>query len=128
MKRLDSKGFTLIETIYGIAILGILSIALSNLIMLTIKTYKDSKEQFNATLLAQYYFEEKKASYIVETEKTVIKSGDLLVSIDVLEVERYKERLFKITVEVIKDEMTLEKFEGYKSIDLQEIQHEEDSG
>ena len=127
MKRHDTKGFTLIETIYAMAILGILSIALTSMIMLIINTYKNSKEQFNATLLAQSHFERIKASYIEKAEEIIIKSGDLQVTIDIAEAEKYKDRLFKITVEVMKGEKSLERIEGYKLICLREIEHEKNS-
>ncbi len=127
MKRRDTKGFTLIETIYAMAILGILSIALTSMIMLIINTYKNSKEQFNATLLAQLHFERIKASYIEKAEEIIIKSGDLQVTIDIAEAEKYKNRLFKITVEVMKGEKSLERIEGYKLICLREIEHEKNS-
>lgn len=127
MIRHNTKGFTLIETIYAIAILGILSIALTNMIMLTINTHKNSKEQFNATLLAQYHFEKIKASDVAEAENIKIESGNLHIEIDIAEVEKYKDRLFKVTVEVMNGDKSLEKIEGYKLMCLQEMQREGDS-
>ena len=125
-KRLNSKGFTLIETIFSIAILGIIHLALSTMLTTTINAYKESKQQYNATLLAQSYFEKIKASPIENVGQTINESEDLRGIIDITEVSKYTGRLYKITIEVTKEEESLEKIEGYKLIYAQES-HSEDS-
>ena len=64
---------------------------------------------------------------VEKAEEIIIKSGDLQVTIDIAEAEKYKNRLFKITVEVMKGEKSLERIEGYKLICLREIEHEKNS-
>lgn len=68
-KRLNTNGFTLIEVLVTLAILGIVIIPLSGLFVQAIKVNGDAKERLIATQIAQQYLERNKS-----------KSGELLLS------------------------------------------------
>ncbi len=127
IKRFNSKGFILFETIYSIAIFGILSIAMINMFTTIVNTYSMSKEQFSATILAQSYFEKIKADSIKIENEAMFKEGDYAISIHIEEVDEYKGRLSKVIVEVMNGEKTLERIEGYKLIDAREQDCEKNS-
>lgn len=120
MKRHNSSGFTLIEVLFSIAILGILDLALTTMITAEIKAYKNSKEQFEATLLAQSFYERLKASPVIRLGVEISESGDFIIITEVEELEKYEGSMIKVTVEVLKEEESLERIEGYKFINYQE--------
>ncbi len=117
MKRHNSSGFTLIEVLFSIAILGILDLALTTMITAEIKAYKDSKEQFEATLLAQSFYERLKASPMIKLGEEIAESEDFIIITEVEEVEEYEGSMIRVMVEVLKEEKSLERIEGYKFID-----------
>lgn len=110
----NNYGFTLIEIIYALAIFGILTLAIYTMMTITIKIYKDSEEKFNATLLAQRYFETIKALSTVDIGIVVYEEGKFTVTVDISEVSKYNGKLYKIIVEVKLGEHKLEKIEGFK--------------
>ncbi|WP_053957101.1 type IV pilus modification PilV family protein [Inediibacterium massiliense] len=65
MKTLDTKGFTLIEVILSIAILGIILIPCITLFLSAHKNVKESDDLLKATLLAQKKMEEIKSAPIL---------------------------------------------------------------
>lgn len=117
MKRHNSSGFALIEVLFSIAILGILDLALTTMITAEIKAYKDSKEQFEATLLAQSFYERLKASPMIKLGEEIAESEDFIIIMEVEEVEEYEGSMIRVMVEVLKEEKSLERIEGYKFID-----------
>lgn len=120
MKRLNSSGFTLIEVLYSIAIFGIINLALSSMLATTIKSYRLSKNQFEATLLAQSYYERIKAESEVILGETVIESGDFAIVINIVELDEYKDCMYKVIVQIFYGEELLEEIEGFKIIDFKE--------
>ncbi len=127
MKRLNSSGFTLIEVLFSIAILGIINLALTSMISTIINAYKESKVQFEATLLAQSYYEKIKALPFEDFGEAVIEKGNLTVVSSIEEADKYNGCLYKVTVEVFKDDKSLEKIEGFKLINILELQIEDSS-
>ncbi len=127
IKKLNSKGFILFETIYSIAIFGILSIAMINMFTTIINTYSMSKEQFSATILAQSYFEKIKANSMEIESEATFKEADFTILVQVEEVDEYKGRLSKVIIEVMNGAKTIERIEGYKLIDLKEQDCEKNS-
>ncbi len=127
IKRFNSKGFILFETIYSIAIFGILSIAMINMFTTIINTYSMSKEQFSATILAQSYFEKIKANSMEIESEATFKEADFTILVQVEEVDEYKGRLSKVIIEVMNGAKTIERIEGYKLIDLKEQDCEKNS-
>lgn len=125
MNRLSSSGFTLIEILFSISILGIMCLALFSMNTTIIKAYKDSKQQFEATLTAQCLYERIKASPFPDVGETITEFDDYKIISDIVEVEKYNGRLYKITVEVIKEDEVLEKIEGYKIFKYKEMQFED---
>ena len=127
IKKLNSKGFILFETIYSIAIFGILSIAMINMFTTIINTYSMSKEQFSATIMAQSYFEKIKANSMEIESEATFKEADFTILVQVEEVDEYKGRLSKVIIEVMNGAKTIERIEGYKLIDLKEQDCEKNS-
>lgn len=126
MKRLNSKGFTLIEVIFSLGILVIIFIALSSMHTTIINAYGNSKEQFNATMLAQSQFEKIKALPVESTGQSIIEADGFHIIVDIEEMDKYEGILYKIVVLVTKEDETLERIEGYKLINGQGKSDEED--
>ena len=120
MKRLNSSGFTLIEVLYSIAILGIINLALSSMLATTINSYRLSKKQFEATLLVQNYYERIKAISCVEPGETIIESGGFTIVIDIVELDEYKDCMYKIIIKIYDGDELIEEIEGFKVIDFEE--------
>lgn len=57
--------------------------------------------------------------------ETITEFEDYKIISDIVEVEKYNGRLYKITVEVIKEDEVLEKIEGYKIFKYKEMQFED---
>lgn len=112
-KRND-YGFTLIEIIFALAIFGILTLAIYTMTSTIINVYNNSEKQYNATLLAQRYFESIKASPKVDIGNVLYEEGEFIITVDISEVSKYNGKLYKIIVEVELEEHKLERIEGFK--------------
>lgn len=122
----DEKGFSLIEVIISIAILGILIIPICALMTFNSKLNAKSRNQILATNLAEGEIEELKFSETVKIGKsTVYKDGftidSFIESVNLIEDNESKKKmmnsnkLYKITVEVKKNNEVIEKLLTYKS-------------
>lgn len=123
---MNEKGFTLIEVIISIAVLGILISPIFTLMNVNSKLSNKSREQIIATNLAESEIEELKFSEFIKLGKsTKSKDGFKIDSMieSVLNIEDYEDeekvvdykKLYKITVEVKKDEKFIERLFTYKS-------------
>ena len=81
-KRND-YGFTLIEIIFALAIFGILTLAIYTMTSTIINVYNNSEKQYNATLLAQRYFESIKASPKVDVGNVLYEEGEFIITVDI---------------------------------------------
>jgi len=115
IKRLKNDiGLSLVELLFTLAILGITVIAISSLLINTAKINKKSEQQYNATLLAKSYMEYIKASDGVNVGKSIYFAENVEIIIDICEINKYKDQMYKVVIEVISNDETLEKLEGYK--------------
>lgn len=112
----NSFGLSFVELLFTLAILGITMISISSLLVSTTKINKESEIQYQATLLAQRYLEKIKASDTVSVGKTVINSDNTKATIDIIEIEKYESKLYKIVVEISFYGEIYERLEGYKII------------
>lgn len=110
----NNNGLTLIELLFTLAILGIVTIAVIALLTNAAFINRKSEQQYNATLIAQTYMENIKATENIEIGQTIEIFNDFKILIDVSEVNKYNNMIYKVRVEVLIDEKTLEVFEGYK--------------
>ena len=122
----DEKGFTLVEVIISITILGILIIPIFTLMSINIKLSSESIKQIKATNFAESKIEELKFSETIKSgnntiEKDGFKIESLIEPIYSLENDKDKKnainssKLYRITVEVIKNDKVIEKLLTYKS-------------
>lgn len=112
--RINTKGFTLIEIIFAIAIFGIISLSIYAMITTTLRIYKNSELQYKATLLALGYLETMEASSTLDIGQTTYEEGEYTIEVDVSKAEKYNGKLYKIVIEVVSDDDILERIEGYK--------------
>lgn len=124
--RINTKGFTLIEIIFAIAIFGIISLSIYTMITTTLTIYKNSELQYKATLLALGYLETMEASYTLDIGQTTYEEGEYTIEIDVSKAEKYNGKLYKIVIEVASDDDILERIEGYKVKPMREWYYEEE--
>ena len=115
-KTRQNSGFTIIEMMFSLAIFAILFIAISSLMITTLKISQNTKHQYRATLLAQKRFEEIKTSKDILEGLYNYECNDYILDEEIIEVEGYKGRVYKIIIKVsLKDEI-LETIEGLKII------------
>ena len=114
IKKANILGFTLIETLFALTIFSVVTLAILTMMITTINIYKNSEQQYNATLLAQRCFETIKASSVVNVGLVVNEVEGFIVTIDISEISKYNNKLYKIIIEVAYDECVLERLEGYK--------------
>lgn len=79
-KMRDNKGFTLLEIVITIGILGIIVIPIFSLFVNTAKTNAMAEDKIQATMIAQKYMEKIKSSKSIE-EVSISKDGDFNVNI-----------------------------------------------
>lgn len=110
------SGLSFIEILFTISILGIIMISIAPLLINTNKINRKSESIYNATLLAQGYMENIKASDCVTVGQTVNTFEDIQIKIDVIEVDKYNTDFYKIIIEIFQSDEPLERLEGYKII------------
>ncbi len=129
MRRLktNERGFSLVEVIVSIAILGILSVPILRLLNINIFLSMKSRNQLIATSLAQDKIEELKFSKTVDVGKEIIYNRGFVIEALTEIVDRKDfisgdeeevivlNDLYRLTVEVKKDDNIIEKLFTYKS-------------
>lgn len=112
----NNVGFSFIELLFTLAILSITFISISFLLVNISRINKMSELQYNATLLAQSYMENIKASDNINVGQTIdiIEDGEIII--DIIEINKYQDKIYKINIEVIINEKVSERLEGYKTI------------
>lgn len=117
IKRLrNSSGLSFIELLITVAILGITMISISSLLVNTSKINKKSELQYQSTLLAQSYMENIKASDSITVGQTVNSFGDTKIIVDIVEIDKYEYKIYKIIIEILVGEEVYETLEGYKIV------------
>lgn len=111
-----NSGISFLELLFAISILSIIFIFILPLISSIKNINKNTEYQYRATLLAQSYMDQIKASETVETGQTTEFIEDAEIIINISEIDEYEGDIYKVTIEVIIEGNTLEKLEGYKII------------
>ncbi len=115
-KYKKNSGLSFIELLFTLAILGITMISISSLLVNTSKINKKSELKYHATLLAQSYMENVKASDSIISELTIDTFEDTKIVVDIIEIDKYKSKFYKIIIEVLINEEVFERLEGYKIV------------
>lgn len=120
------KGFSLVEVIISIAMVGILIVPILSLMGVNAKLNSESRKQLIATNLAESEIEELKFSKTINLGKSIFYKEGFRIetsteSIYNVELKGIKQdivnsnKLYKIIVEVKKDDKTIEKLLTYKN-------------
>ncbi len=115
-----NSGFTIIELLFALTIFSILFIAVSSLLMTTIKISETSKQQYDALILAQNHLEMIKASKEVLKAKERYQYGIYDIEVDIQDIPEYGGKLYKVIIEVSAYNRILEKIEGLKIVEVWE--------
>lgn len=107
-------GFTIIEIIFSLAIFAVLFIATSSLLFTTLKISQNAKYQYQAMSLAQKRFEEIKASKAIEPGLNNYECKEYRISEEIISVEEYNGRVYKVIIKVSKNGEVLDIIEGLK--------------
>lgn len=91
-------------------------ISISPLLINTSKINKKSELKYHATLLAQSYMENIKASDSIISELTIDIFENTKIVVDIVEINKYKSKFYKIIIEVSIDGEVFERLEGYKIV------------
>lgn len=113
-KRKLSSGFTLIEAIFSLVIFLILFLAISTLIVTIVKSSHDSRNRYQALILAQNRLESIKAMPNIEAGTYTYEYDVFSIEEDVAMIEDYKDRAYRIIVRVYLNEKLLETLESIK--------------
>lgn len=111
-----NSGFTIVETVFSLVIFLILFLAISTLITATAKNSYIARYDYQATILAQKRIEELKSASIIEEGTSHNKYGDFISEEEIIKIEEYKGRVYKIKVKIYKGEEILETMESIKII------------
>ncbi|KYH35324.1 hypothetical protein CLTEP_07280 [Clostridium tepidiprofundi DSM 19306] len=86
------KGFTLVELIITIAILGIIIVPISSMVLTSAKITKDSEDKLNATNIAQEYMEKIKSddSLVLNNSKLNYEEGKYNIECEIRPIDDYK--------------------------------------
>lgn len=115
-KLKTNNGFTLIELLFTLAMFGVIVIWVTGLLINTAVINRKSEQQYKATLIAQSYMENIKASDSINIGETVETIDSFKVIVSISKVSRYRESIYKINIEVLAEDSILERLEGYKII------------
>ena len=113
-KLINNIGFSLIELLVSLTILCIVIIATSSLFVCTARINKLSEKQYKATLIAKNFMELIKASQDLKVGRSVYIVDEVKIIVDINTINKYKDEMYEINVEVIIDDDTLENLKGYK--------------
>lgn len=123
-RHVNNKGFTLIEVIISVAVLGILITPIFSLMNINSKLNDKSRDQIIATSLAESEIEELKFSESIKLGKNIVnKNGftiesltePMFIVVNDDEEAKDEKKLYRITVEIKKDERIIERLLTYKS-------------
>lgn len=112
----NCSGLSFIELLFTISILGIIMVSIVPIYVNASLINSKSESLYNATLLAQSYMENIKASDCVTVGQTVESFEDTNIVIDIEEVDNYNKDFYKIIIEVFQGDELMERLEGYKII------------
>lgn len=118
-KLKTNNGLTLIELLFTLAMFGVIVIWVTGLLINTAVINRKSEQQYKATLIAQSYMENIKASDSINIGETVETIDSFKVIVSISKVSRYRESIYKINIEVLAEDSILERLEGYKIITQQ---------
>ncbi|KNF07385.1 hypothetical protein CLPU_17c00100 [Gottschalkia purinilytica] len=127
--KINNKGTTMIEVVVSITILSLLTLPIITLFYESVKMNKKSQEQMTATILAENFIEDIKTSENLNIGQVTKYENGFNINIKIEEIEKeleeqnkkdniciLNESLFKITVEIVKENTLLEKIVSYKLI------------
>lgn len=112
----NNSGLSFIELLFTISILGVIMISLTPLFINAIEVNKKSESLYKATLLAQGYMENIKATDNITVGEVVENLGDFQVKIEIEEIDTYSDSFYKVIIEIFQGHELLERLEGYKII------------
>jgi len=86
------KGFTLVELIITIAILGIIIVPISSMVLTSAKITKDSEDKLNATNIAQEYMEKIKSDdlLVLNNSQLNYEEGKYNIECEIRPIDNYK--------------------------------------
>lgn len=122
----SEKGFTLVEVIVSIALIGILSMPINTLTLYNIKLNKHTKDRIIATNLAENKIEKLKFQEDIRIQKETKNSRGFIIKSSIETVERKDiaeedeetialADLYKLVVEIKKDNKVIERLITYRS-------------
>ncbi|MFA5524049.1 MAG: hypothetical protein WDA24_06805 [Tissierellales bacterium] len=112
----SNSGLSFIELLFTISILGIIMISIVPLCTNTNKINNISESLYKATLLAQEYMEQIKASDSVTVGQTIDCIDDTKILVDIEKIDKYNSDFYQITIEVFQKDELMESIKGYKII------------